>query len=168
MRSYEKYEIYSLKKFSILVWDFPWEFILINSINNVLYSHQYVLFFLYAKYRNRIQTLGIESRSRCLGASVRSYTFKFLKFYARKRIFHIRRYSSWIPRAEILSRGFHDQSDSSLLDTVDAFTYETALLVAHVLDTRIRNGMVIPDEELAIFILSEWWSIIMDQGITLN
>ena len=58
-------------------------------------------------------------------------------------------------RAEILSRGFHEQSDSSLLDTVDAFTYETALLVAHVLDTRIRNGIVISDEELATFILSE-------------
>jgi hypothetical protein len=59
-------------------------------------------------------------------------------------------------KAEILSRGFHDQSDSSLLDTVDRLTHETALLLAHVLDTRIRHaGLPISDEELAIFILSE-------------
>lgn len=59
-------------------------------------------------------------------------------------------------RAEILSRGFHDQSDSSLLDTVDRLTHETALLLAHVLDTRIRHAeLSISDDELATFILSE-------------
>lgn len=58
-------------------------------------------------------------------------------------------------RAEILSRGFHDQSDSSLLDIVQNLEYETALLVAHVLDTRIHHNLAISDEELASFILTE-------------
>jgi alcohol dehydrogenase YqhD (iron-dependent ADH family) len=71
-------------------------------------------------------------------------------------------------KSEILARGFHDQSDTSLLDTVDSFTYEVALLVAHVLDTRIRHGIEISDEELATFILSEWWAIVIDSWTTLN
>jgi hypothetical protein len=58
-------------------------------------------------------------------------------------------------KAEILAKGFHDQTDASLLDAVERMEYATALLVAHVLDTRIRNGFEITDEELATFILSE-------------
>lgn len=57
-------------------------------------------------------------------------------------------------RDEILRRNF-EGADVSLLGIVDNLTYDTALLVFHVLDARMKHNFSISDEEFATFIMSE-------------
>lgn len=69
---------------------------------------------------------------------------------------------------QIYARWYEYHADLSMHDIVDGLAYDVALLVAHTLDTRIRNGIGITDDELMEFILAEWWVIVMDQVTTLN
>lgn len=69
---------------------------------------------------------------------------------------------------EIYARWYEYHADVLMSDRVDGLTYDMVLLVAHTLDTRIRNGIGITNDELMDFILSEWWVIVMDQVTTLN
>ena len=71
-------------------------------------------------------------------------------------------------KAEILSRWYEYHADVLMSDKVDGLTYDVALLVAHTLDTRIRNGFKITDDELMEFIMAEWWVMVMDEMTTLN